>query len=308
MNVRPDTPTVVAIAGTGRSGSTLLDRLLGGFGPCVSCGEVEYLWQRGLLNGERCGCGRPAHECPFWRSVLELAFGPARPQALASAALEFLEPVNRNRHIRTLLRGGLRSERQAVSALWLTPLYRAIAQTSGSDVVVDSSKHPSYVTLLALTEGLDVRLLHIVRDARAVSHAWSRPKARPEIGDGTTLMPRFSMLKSTTDWLSYNAYFERLGQRLGEDRYLRVRYEDLAQQPWRTLERVRTWLGLEHGPLSGGSFDLPAGHTVSGNPMRFQTGPLDIRPDEAWQREMSPLARLSVGLMTYPLQRRYGYR
>lgn len=301
-------PTVVAIAGTGRSGSTLLDRLIGGFGGCASCGEIEYLWQRGLLNGERCGCGQPVALCPFWRAVLDRAYGTAHLRSLAEAALDFLDPVNRNRHIRSLLRGGLRSERQAVSELWLTPLYRAVAEVSGSDIVVDSSKHPSYVTLLALTQSLDVRLLHIVRDSRAVSHAWSRPKLRPEIGDGTTLMPRFSMLKSATDWLSYNAFFERLGRRLGEDRYLRLRYEDLASAPLETLEVVRTWLGLEQTGARAATFDLPPGHTVSGNPMRFETGPVTIRPDTAWQREMNPLARLSVGLVTYPMQRRYGYR
>lgn len=63
------------LAGIGRSGSTLLERLLGEVPGVCSLGEVTHLWRRGVLRNERCGCGTPFLDCPFWRKVGESAFG-----------------------------------------------------------------------------------------------------------------------------------------------------------------------------------------------------------------------------------------
>jgi hypothetical protein len=52
--------------------------------------------------------------------------------------------------------------------------------------------------------------------------------------------------------------------------------------------------------------ELGVDHTVSGNPMRFKVGTIDIRPDERWRTSMPRVPRLIVGLLTAPL--RLGYR
>ena len=68
-------PVVVYVGGLGRSGSTLLERALARLPGFVGLGEVVYLWERGLLNDETCGCGEPFSDCAFWRAVGERAFG-----------------------------------------------------------------------------------------------------------------------------------------------------------------------------------------------------------------------------------------
>ena len=57
---------VLYIGGWGRSGSTLLDRLLGQAEGSFSVGEMRDLWLRGVLENRRCGCGEPFDSCPFW--------------------------------------------------------------------------------------------------------------------------------------------------------------------------------------------------------------------------------------------------
>jgi hypothetical protein len=42
--------TVLYVAGTGRSGSTLLARVLGEADGFVAAGELRYVWQRGLVE------------------------------------------------------------------------------------------------------------------------------------------------------------------------------------------------------------------------------------------------------------------
>jgi len=48
---------IILIAGHSRSGSTLLDRLLGEMDGFVTVGELRCLWIRGLREDQLCGCG-----------------------------------------------------------------------------------------------------------------------------------------------------------------------------------------------------------------------------------------------------------
>src|SRR2546430_17108956 len=66
---------VLYIGGLGRSGTTLLERLLGELPGACALGEVVHLWDRDVRDDERCACGRPFSGCDFWRAVGERAFG-----------------------------------------------------------------------------------------------------------------------------------------------------------------------------------------------------------------------------------------
>ena len=63
-------------------------------------------------------------------------------------------------------------------------LYTAIADTTGCDVIVDSSKWPQYGLLLSETLPFDVYVLHLVRDPRAVAYSWQRRQSRLDRGGG----------------------------------------------------------------------------------------------------------------------------
>ena len=54
---------VLFIGGLGRSGSTLLDRMLGQLDGVWSVGELVHIWQRGLQENNLCGCGRRFRDC-----------------------------------------------------------------------------------------------------------------------------------------------------------------------------------------------------------------------------------------------------
>ena len=66
---------VLYIAGVGRSGSTLLERMLGAVPGAVNTGELNAIFSRVSQQDQRCGCGEPFSECPFWREVGAEAFG-----------------------------------------------------------------------------------------------------------------------------------------------------------------------------------------------------------------------------------------
>ena len=60
---------VLFIMGMRRSGSTLLERLLGGFASTIVIGEQRLVWKEGFAENHLCSCGRAFLTCPFYRTV-----------------------------------------------------------------------------------------------------------------------------------------------------------------------------------------------------------------------------------------------
>ncbi len=305
-----DTIRVIYIGGQGRSGSTLLERALGELPGVLSVGEMVHLWDRGLRDDQLCGCGEPFHTCSFWRSVGDVAFGGW--DALdVDEAVSLRYAVDRNRYLPLLARPGLSrpyGERHARYVARLAQLYRAIAEVSGSRVIIDSSKHASYAMTLSQVPGLDLRLLHVVRDSRAVAHAWSKEVARPEaLG---VPMPMYGPTKTAVLWDVQNTLIERLKRR---HPYLRVRYEDFVEAPKDVLLAAGRFAGLGDEAstlefLDADTLRLTPSHTVAGNPMRFLSGEVRIRADRSWRADMPTGRQRLVNALTLPLQRHYGYR
>lgn len=301
-------PTVVFIAGTGRSGSTLLANALGSVDGLWSGGEIRYTWERGVLGNDRCGCGAPFAECQTWQSVLATAFGQHRPEAAGIVAAE--RRWARARQLPILLasrrRPGLLGRRAGPSIEAAAQLYRAIHEVTGARFVVDSSKLPSYGHLLH-NAGLDVRVLHLVRDARGSAFSWTKQLERTD-RSGVATMGRKAGWRSAVDWACWNAVTELLFAR-DLSSYRRVRYEDLVNDPAATLQGVLTWLGTssELSFVGDRCLDLVQTHTVAGNPNRMTSGRVALGIDEAWRARANRRTALAVTLIAAPLLHRYGY-
>ena len=301
--------TVIYIGGQGRSGTTLLERALGELPGVLSVGETVHLWDRGLRDNELCGCGKPFGSCDFWQQVGDVAFG-GWSSLDTDEAVDLRFGVDRNRYIPLLLRPGLSAGYQRRHTLYrdrLARLYEAIAEVSGARTIIDSSKHASYALTLSSVTSIDLRILHVVRDSRAVAHAWTKTVARPEAGG--VPMPVYGPAKAAVLWDVQNTVIEQLGRRLP---YLRLRYEDFVEAPKDSLLAAAEFAGVADDAdvlqfLDGDTLRIGESHTVAGNPMRFVSGDITIRSDQSWQADMPPARRRFVNALTLPLQRHYGY-
>jgi hypothetical protein len=305
---------VLYIGGLGRSGSTLIERLIGQLPGVCAVGELVHLWERGLTNDERCGCGEPFRQCPFWQQVGKAAFG-GWDEVDVSRVAALRSRVDRNRFIPALARRHVRPKmRQLLTEYpsYYARLYAAITDVSGCDLVVDSSKHPSLAHCLRWQPDVDLRVLHLVRDPRAVAYSWSRQVLRPDT-DRQSYMTRYSPATTARQWDVQNAAFQLLA-RTGVPT-MRLRYEDFTAEPELTLHRVADFAGLpsrDSYPFltaDGPSWraHLSGSHSVSGNPMRFTTGQIPIRADEKWRTSMPKAQQRAVTALTLPLLAGYGY-
>jgi hypothetical protein len=306
-------PSVLLIMSASRSGSTVLCNILGQAAGAFGLGELHRLWDSAALATRMCSCGEIVLNCPVWRQVLRACYGSADADALRPtfAAIErHRDGCTRVRHMLPIPRAfapsldqHLRAYRQALEAI-----YASIGAVTGCQVAVDASKLPAYARVL-LGCRLDVRVLFLVRDARATAYSWRRRK-RTSVRGRTFTTAQYAWAASAKEWLITNWAAERLARALPPGRLLRVRYEDLMQQPQPALQRIARWAGLAEDSLPFIAPDqvrLSTAHLIAGNQNRFRTGEVALRPDDEWSAAMPLRAKRWVTLLTWPLLRRYGY-
>jgi hypothetical protein len=304
---------VLYIGGIGRSGSTLLERLVGQLPGVCPVGELVYLYERGITEDERCGCGRPFRRCPFWSQVGKTGFG-GWDEVDTRRIGDLRSRVDRNRHIPALAGRGITPRRRRALheyTSYYARLYAAIADVSDCELIVDSSKHPSLAHCLRSLSEIDLYVVHLIRDSRAVAYSWSTRIRRPDT-DGVSYMWRYSPAVAAAQWTAQNAAFHLL-EKLGCPT-MRLRYEDLVTEPELATRQVAKFAGLpeqDSYPFlaegASNSARLDSAHSVSGNPLRFATGMVPISSDERWRTSMPKAQRRAVTALTLPLLAGYGY-
>ena len=292
---------VLFIGGYGRSGSTLLGRILGHTDGFFYAGEVRHMWREGVLEDRRCGCGEPFSRCPLWQEVLRRAYPDGSD---VQQVLDLKARVDRFFCVPQIAAGlpaGFRRDRDRYTDL-LARLYRAIEEVSGARVIVDSSSDVSHGWLLTKTD-IDLAIVHLVRDSRATAFSWARHKFNPGSGGE---MNRYSAVRSALEWDAINA-FTHLQRRSGVP-FTVLRYDDLVADPPSAIARAISLTGEQvPPPLEANEITFEIDHSVAGNPIRFRNGQIAIRADEEWRTAMRPAARAAVGALTWPGRRRYGF-
>ncbi len=301
---------VVYITGYGRSGSTLLDRMLGSIDGILSCGELEKVWVYGCMNDYFCTCGKTFGECDFWSEVLS-SLPMANQPSSVSEILRLKESVRVRRLMSLfkarLLKRPLPNDCTKYLSIW-SGLLSSLRRCSGAKVIVDSSKAPHLIYALSLAPDINVHVIQLVRDSRAVAYSYGRLKVTRESVSRTRYIKRSSPLAASLSWLSWNIQAELFSRTaMG---ITRIRYEDLVSDPQRELDKIFAALGWPRQQLrfvTDAGLQLGPAHMVGGNPMRFQQGTIPLELDDEWRTRMSFARKLLVTMLTFPLLVRYGY-
>ena len=300
---------VLYIAGNGRSGSTLLDVILGQFPGFFPVGEVRNVWDYGLVENRPCGCGQPFRDCGVWSGIFEGEFTGARavdPVQVAAWRERFAQT---KRLVPMVLRPGTYTGQPAHQLDRylgvLERLYGAIARQTGASVIVDSSKWPTYAFLLDRLPSIDLYVLHLVRDPRACAFSWTRRRE----GEPGRFLDTQHPARSTIYWTVWNAAIRHFWSRR-TGRYMLLRYEDFAASPRDSVRRILEFVGEPAGTtpfVDDHTVTVSKTHAIEGNITRFLSGAVTIRADREWEARMPARDRMLVTLMTWPFLRTYGY-
>lgn len=297
---------VVSILGAGRTGSTVIGHALAEVPNWVLCGELRLGFSI-LATNRMCGCGAPAQQCPFWRPVIEGAFGNFDVAMLRRAA-DLSSRLTYHRHTlqHLSLKGARFARETAEYADIVVRVYQSIRHLTGCERIIDTSKKPSYYLALAKSP-LKLSMIHVVRDSRAVAFSNRRIKPDPANPYGLSCLPRQSLAMTAIAWNVNNVFIDLVMCRPGQSMLLR--YEDFVAEPVRHIGRVLNLVGSRHPPPDIGMDILKTGqhHCIAGNPMRHQKGSIKLRLDDEWRRSMDRRDRAVVTALTWPMLAAYGY-
>lgn len=306
---RAQRPTIVYIAGYGRSGSTLLERVLNEHPAVVAAGEVMNLpWFLG--RGQHCGCTHVLEACPVWGSICTHV-------ARLIARVPHLRAIQRACESRTAVSGRLWWRASAAHAV-----YRELAETifqplaaqarAARPLVIDSSKTTRLTAwrpwALAAVAGYQVQMVHLVRDPRGC--LWSnRRGSNHELERGQARRLPLAALRTTVGWRLAHAAAERFAAELPEC-YLRLRYEDLTCDPHRALAALGRFLDIdlaEQAERLAAGKPLEVAHQMSGNRLRSATRVV-LAPDQEWHDRLHWTDQLWTRVTVGSRATRYGYR
>lgn len=299
---------IIYIAGEGRSGSTILDRILGSINGVTSCNEIYRIMQEGFNENLTCSCLRKFYDCSYWSPIAD------KMNLDANEIQEYLalqRNLDRTREFFSLaheLKKNNKSQDFLKYKSHIRKLYQTISEISDDNVLVDSSKNPSRALILSTIPEFELYVIHLVRDSRAVAHAWSRKKYISEDG---RYLDQHPIYKTCLKWISRNLFSETLNNHID---YTRVRYEDLTKSPKEALLNIMNkipflidHIGEVDAVFQGSTVNLKPIHSIAGNPDRYKTGHVSIKPDNRWKESLAISDKCLINSLTFPLLIRYGY-
>ncbi len=305
---------VIFIGGSGRSGSTVITKIINYWRGFIGLNEVCYLWRYGLDKNYPISNGELFKESTFWKDVLLKVFPNG---TIPRNQIDFFSHPNLvglKNIVRHLLSEMGTDSDTASYIKNIEQLYISIAEVSKAKYIVDSSKTPDYAHFLSSIDRLNIYFIHLVRDPRGVAYSWNKKFRRNDTRGEAVSMTSFKWVESTLRWIKWNIGCELIKRRKGV-KYLRVRYEDFVQDPINILGEMTSFVGLDKNFPKDyfTEFGFINKHdaediSVWGNPhVRNSEGAIKVKGDDQWMKEYSFRKKLMVMLLTFPLLLRYNY-
>jgi hypothetical protein len=298
----------IFIAAQSYSGSTLLSFLLSTHPEIATIGEMTGVIASEDMDEYRCSCGNIISACSFWRTIAAKMAGKGFEFEVANFDTRY--ELGTHPWVRRLRTGSLRSNqleavRGSVFQLWPgqsdqlrgigarnQALVESVLEVTGKTVFLDASKHHMQIRYHLKYTDLDLKVIHMVRDVRGVVNS--------ALKYNTKLPARTAAQR----WVKGNMNIERQLRALPEDRFLRIRYEDLCREIPQTLERLHCFCGVEPGLFAEDFRSSP--HHIVGNKMRLSDSS-EIKLDERWKMTLTAQQLSEVSEVAETLQGVYGY-
>lgn len=287
------------------SGTTLLSLLLGHHPRIATVGEMSGIAAGIEVSTYSCSCGALLVRCPLWTSVIAEMAALGLPFDLEDFDLRFRArraPLS-DRVLRAGTLGRLGEAAREVALNVLPGARRdlprvlrrneafveVVTRLLGRSHFVDISKRPGRALHLRRIRTFDLRVVHMVRDVRAVAYSCFKNQG-------------MSAGEAALSWLQLQRQAERSRWYFPDNRWLLLRHEDLCAEPKPSLDALFGFIGVQPRPPA----DRLPEHHVIGNRMRL-VPELEIRLDESWKTALQPGQLREIDRIAGEANRCYGY-
>jgi len=276
------------ITGVGRSGSTLLAFLLNAHQQMVSISEMQPNHPEGIENYV-CSCGAPLLQCPFFLELEQRINALGSPFSLMD--WQTLYHLSQYRLLNALLVRPLRNLfleriRDRLVLLWpgyqaaiseisqrIVHVAQAILAITGKQVFVDAQKDPIRIKFLQDIEQLDLKVIHLVRDVRGAVASTLRVQHTDDVAWATRW------------WRNSNMNAERAKRHILPQKWLRLTYGELCNNPQGTVDQITDFVGVKRAPIPEDFYQTE--HDSIGNYMREKKSGGVVKRDELWKERLT---------------------
>ena len=297
---------ILYVMGEGRSGSTILDIILGTHSDIIGVGELwSMLTENEKLTGQ-CSCGKTVGECEFWTST--------KKKYINQLDKRTLEMVHNTRLKHDQLRrfplklAGFKGKGVERYNLDADLLYTTISKVSGKSIIVDSTKQIGRAFNILNSPSLDVYLIHLVRDGRGILRSRLRDLERTPTLQRPwwRKMPIFTMFA----WTVKNFCALLVGRTVPE-KYLLVRYEDLTSTPIAVFKMIEQFCQIDMKDITQrfqNDLSFTTSHQIGGNQRaREKSQHIYLKADQEWMTMLSQWNRVLFWIGASYMGRKLGY-
>jgi len=294
---------VVYFAGSGRSGSTILNIILGNHPKIFGGGELQNM--RKVYNKDKiCSCQSALVDCKLWSSVMKDWLAEIEDDTIDSG----LKKWNRFQGVFTLKAwmgmcfghgkntDGFNEFQESTYAF-----YHTLQQHCEKEVIVDISKNPLRAWALEKNPNIDLRMVHLVRDGRAVTSSLKRNAKEQRRKRPTWRAALF--------WIIMNRMTDFVRKRVKHN--VLIKYEDFISQPEIALKKIGDMSEIDFSNISekikkGEDFNII--HVMAGNAIRkADTIKFKTKTSDGWKKLLTPSSKALFRLIAFSSLRRYRY-
>ncbi len=296
---------LVYITGYGKSGGTLIGRLLGDTKNAFFVGEVRYFWRYGILKNYDCTCGQKFDTCSFWKNVKDEyinSFPSIKIEEISEELREFEMLKNYFKLKRFLKDKNNTAFREKLSEYLAhnEKLYETIAKLSGKNILVDYSNIPGRLLALSFSDKFEIYPIHLVRDPRGVLNSYIQADLRYY---GKNIHNNFWQVFV---W-NINTIFSRIIiKKLNSGDIPTILYKNFVKDPVPILDKLTGFFNdkFNYDKKDGkATVYLDQGHVFSGNRNRFESNNVTLVEDTKWKKQLSWPNKLLANIMSLPLYR-----
>jgi hypothetical protein len=260
-----------------RSGSTLLENILSNAENTLSVGELHHLDSH-LYKGKwgktwnwTCTCGKNIIDCEFWGKILsnlknkkiKVDNTSLKKVNKNDSGLEVKEKYDYNKKVIKLI----------------NEIYAAVFEETGSDIIIDSSKHTEHGFELYKKSNYKIKIIYLKRDIRAV--VLSKLKWAKKFGHKNS-----SIYKTLYGTKLHDIFLKKQIKQVANEDIIRVSYEELAKKPQETINKIIKKFELPYFNVPE-YMDFSCNHTIGGTPNRFEKS--KIMYDNGWKKQSNKM-------------------
>lgn len=272
--------------GAGRSGTTALATFLGNNNEIQNIGEMHQFFEY-LEERKECSCGNQFQKCEFWDNKISnnLIQSSTKNRILSE---KFESHSSIVKHILHLF-----SKKEIEEYIEIhQQLLNTIQLDSEKTTLLDSSKYIGRALALDKLENIDLKVIYVVRDVRGVINSFSKNAQTSK-----------SPLSTIVYYLVVNSVSEFVAKILLRKKVVKIRYEDLVNNPLQVFSRLETFLKLDLTDVKNKIIDkqpFSLGHIVGGNRLK-KNKEIYFRKDVSWEDKFSLVARVSYYILAFPI-------